>query len=155
MFRFFILILFSAVAQAEITIVMKGSWVAECTGGFISFHNRYDKALQSAINQNTNCNIVPPLRFEIRNSDPIEPNKNDITLSWDLPTDREDGSQIDKIDKFKIYQNYGGVELVYDVHSTNTEFKIIDVQKGAYTFEISTVEDGQEGAKSAPIDISI
>lgn len=156
MFKFLILVLFSASLHAEITIVMKGSWVTECISGFISFHNRYDKALQSAINQSTNCNVIPPLRFEVRNTDPVEPDKKDIILTWNKPELREDESKIISIDRFNIYQtsNDGSTDLL-EADPSSTSYKILDVQAGDYSFQISTVEDGQEGAKSAPIHVGI
>ncbi|MES0328606.1 MAG: fibronectin type III domain-containing protein [Gammaproteobacteria bacterium] len=80
----------------------------------------------------------------------------DIQLTWDLPTEREDGSAIVAIDRFNIYQtiNNGG-STVLEVAPTGTSYQISDVETGNYTFQISTVEAGQEGALSDPISVNV
>ena len=80
----------------------------------------------------------------------------DIQLTWDLPTEREDGSAIEAIDRFNIYQtiNNGG-STILEVASTGTSYQISDVETGNYTFQISTVEAGQEGALSDPISVNV
>ena len=79
-----------------------------------------------------------------------------IQLTWDLPTEREDGSAIETIDRFHIYQTANdGSQNVYEADATSTSYQILDVQEGSYSFQISTVEGGQEGSKSPPIPLSI
>ena len=80
----------------------------------------------------------------------------DIQLSWSIPTGREDGSQIEGIDRFNLYQTFNnGGQIVYEVDATSNSFKIPDVQTGNYTFQISTVEAGLEGALSDPISLNV
>lgn len=80
----------------------------------------------------------------------------DIQLTWTTPTGREDGSQIESVDRFNIYQTFNnGDQIVYEVVSTSTNYQIPNVETGNYTFQISTVEAGQEGALSDPISLNV
>ena len=79
-----------------------------------------------------------------------------VDLSWVLPELRQDGSQIESIDRLNIYQTSDdGSQVVYEVDSTSTSFQILDLAEGSYSFQISTVELGQEGDKSPPIAVPI
>ena len=79
-----------------------------------------------------------------------------IELTWTLPELREDGTAIETIDRFNLYQTANdGSQNVYEIDSTSTSFQILDVQEGAYSFQISTVESGQEGAKSPPVPVVV
>ena len=81
---------------------------------------------------------------------------SDIALKWDLPTEREDGSRIESIDMLKIYQTINNSDVsVIEVDSASTSYQAHDVEVGLYTFQISTVEDGQEGALSDPISVNV
>jgi hypothetical protein len=83
-------------------------------------------------------------------------NATDILLTWETPTGREDGSQIETIDRFNLYTTIDNVlQSVIEVPATDTSFQLPEVQTGSYTFQISTVEFGQEGALSDPISINI
>jgi hypothetical protein len=83
-------------------------------------------------------------------------NATDILLTWETPTEREDGSAIETIDRFHIYQTTNdGSQNVYEADATSTSYQILDVQEGSYSFQISTVEDAHEGSKSPPIPLSI
>tara|TARA_R110002074_G_scaffold119_2_gene485 strand:+ start:526 stop:894 length:369 start_codon:yes stop_codon:yes gene_type:complete len=80
----------------------------------------------------------------------------DIQLTWDLPTEREDGSQIESIDRFNLYQTFNnGGATILEIGSTVSSYQIPNVETGNYTFQISTVEAGQEGALSDPISVNI
>jgi hypothetical protein len=148
--RILFLMLLTSIANSELSIVMKGNWIAECGGVQVSLHNRYDKALESAINQKKNCNIIPPTRFEITFSEVMQ--LKNIELTWDLPGLREDGSEIEKIDRFIIYVYFNGVfQNTIEVSGTATVYELLEVETGTYEFQISTVESGQEGNKSPKI----
>lgn len=157
MFRLIILLAFSTAIHAEISIVMKGPWVAVCNGQFISQHNRYDKALQSAINQMADCNIIPPVRWEIRHTSIIKEEKsNDILLSWDIPEKREDGSDLNIIDRFNLYQTFnGGDTSIIEVQADSTSLTLANLSDGLYSFQMSTVSEGLEGKKSPSFQIEL
>ena len=79
-----------------------------------------------------------------------------IELTWDLPEFREDGTAIETIDRFNIYQTSDdGSQNVYEVGSTSTSYQIFNVEEGAYSFQISTLEAGQEGEKSDPLPVIV
>ncbi len=147
------LLIYSSLSVASITITMKGKWSPTCNGVVISEHNRYDKALEVAINQDAECDIIPPDRFEIRH-EVVEPKS--ITLTWDLPTEYEDGRALTIIDRFNIYQTVNdGSQMLIKVQASRTEYVLADVSPGVYTFKISTVSEGLEGKLSKPTIITI
>lgn len=87
---------------------------------------------------------------------PIVANATDILLTWNLPELREDGSQIGTIDRFNLYTTINNVlQSVVEVPAGATSFQLPQVQTGNYTFQISTVEFGQEGALSDPVSLQI
>jgi len=150
MTKIVLLMLLSVITHAEVSIVMRGSWSAECNGVTVSTHNRYDKALESALNQNKNCSVIPPERFEVTVTEDTP--LRGIELTWDLPTEREDGSQIEKIDRFNLYVYFNTVlQDIIEVAGTATVFQLSEIEAGNYSFQISTVEDGLEGARSEMI----
>ena len=135
-------------ASAQTSIVMKGDWITQCNGAQVSNHNRYDKALESAINQKTDCDIIPPLRIEVR----TDRETKGILLTWDLPELRTDGSKIEQIDRFNIYVYFDGIfQNIIEVSGASTSFQLFEVKTGNYSFQISTVELGQEGQLSSKI----
>ena len=143
-----LLILLAPIVEAKLTIVMKGNWLTQCSGVIVSTHNRYDKALESAINQNKHCNVIPPSRFEVS----VDTQPRSIELTWDLPELREDGSKIEKIDRFNIYIYFNDVlQNTIEVAGDVISYQLSEVETGNYSFQISTVEDGQEGKLSPKI----
>ena len=157
MLRLIILLAFSTTIHAEVSIVMKGPWIAVCNGQFISQHNRYDKALQSALNQMTNCDIIPPVRWEIRHTSIIkEEQSSDIILSWDIPKQREDGSDLNIIDRFNLYQTFNdGDSSIIEVQADSTSLTLADYAAGSYSFQMSTVSEGLEGKKSPLVQVNL
>jgi len=80
----------------------------------------------------------------------------DILLTWDLPTEREDGTAIEQIDRFNLYTTIDNVlQDVNEIPGNATSFQLSEVKAGNYTFQISTVEDGLEGALSDPITVNV
>lgn len=169
MIKYVVLVAFvviSFVSSANISIVMKGRWTTVCNGKWISQHNRYDKALAVVINQNTDCDILPPQRFEIRLSEP-EPTEPDeptteppqttsIAVSWGTPTRREDGTALETIDRFNIYYDFDGVlQDVIEVEAVSLMYTLADVQAGRYSFRVSAVSDGVEGKKSDAVTVQV
>ena len=80
----------------------------------------------------------------------------DIQLTWDKPLEREDGTAIETIDRFNLYTTIDNVlQDVIEVSGDATGFQVLDVKAGNYTFQISTIEYGQEGALSDPVSLNI
>ena len=84
-----------------------------------------------------------------------------VTLSWDIPTKREDGSDlaISDIGQYKIYtgdssNNLSSVSSVTNPEQRNYTFS--DLQQGSYYFAISTVtNDGMESSKSDVLMVTV
>ena len=80
----------------------------------------------------------------------------DIRLTWVQPELREDGSAIETIDRFNIYQTFNNSSTtIIEVDSDLSSYEVLDAETGSYTFQISTVELGREGQKSDPITATI
>lgn len=83
-------------------------------------------------------------------------NATDILLTWEAPTEREDGSQIEQIDRFNLYTSIDNVlQDVIEVPGDATSFQLSEVEAGNYTFQISTVEAGLEGNLSDPVSVNV
>ena len=81
---------------------------------------------------------------------------DDILLTWTAPTEREDGSQIESIDRFNLYTTIDNVvQDVVEVPADATDFQLSEVAAGNYTFQISTIESGIEGDLSTPATVSV
>ena len=75
----------------------------------------------------------------------------DILLTWDAATKRVDQSLITGQKEYRIYQSVDKVaKQPVTLPGTVLSHTILDVVPGTYVFQISTVEDGYEGAKSVP-----
>ena len=80
----------------------------------------------------------------------------DILLSWEAPTQYEDGSALTQIDRFNIYYTVDNVlQDTIEVPATDTSYTLADVAKGAYVFQISTVSNGSEGEVSTPAVVNV
>ena len=87
---------------------------------------------------------------------PILAFATDIVLTWDTPTHREDGAQIEQIDHFNLYTSINNTaQPVTQLDGASTTYQLDDAEPGNYTFNISTVEFGQEGSQSDPVSINI
>ena len=66
---------------------------------------------------------------------------DEILLTWTLPEIRDNGSQIEIIDRFNIYQTVNNSSpIIFEVGAALSSFQIPDVSEGNHTFQISTVE---------------
>jgi hypothetical protein len=152
-----LLLSFNAV-PCETELVQKGSYEVYCDGALVSPHNTYRKAIQVAINKNSDCYIIAP-KLVVRglslppDIDPPVITNNNIELTWDIPSSREDDSVLlpTEIKHYVIY--YGTDENSLDsmiiVDGLTT---IITLDPGVWYFAISTVDsDGLEGRKSNTI----
>jgi hypothetical protein len=80
----------------------------------------------------------------------------DIELTWQTPTEREDGSAITAIDRFNIYHSVDNVvQEPIEVQANAINHTLVDVASGSYTFQISTVESGLEGELSDPVNVDV
>ncbi|MDC0600108.1 hypothetical protein OAO65_02240 [Flavobacteriales bacterium] len=79
-----------------------------------------------------------------------------IELTWVTPTGREDGTAIQSIDRFNIYHSIDNViQDSIEVSATDISYTVSEAQEGIHVFQISTVELGQEGEKSAAVSAPI
>jgi len=144
-------------AMGSVSVTMKGRWLAECSGVTVSEHNRYDKALESVFNNGGNCDIIPPDRFEVRSSyrepeAPAEPEQQQIAFTWNIPTRREDGTNLALSDISGYIIRWGDGEHI--IEGSETVSKVLTLPTGSYSFTISTITtDGTESAPSAAITI--
>lgn len=80
----------------------------------------------------------------------------DIQLTWEAPTQYEDGSALTQIDRYNIYYTVDNVlQSVVEVPATNNSYTLVDVAAGAYVFQISTVSNGMEGDISTPALVTV
>lgn len=80
----------------------------------------------------------------------------DIQLSWEAPTQYEDGSTLNQIDRYNLYYTIDNVvQDVIQVPATSTEYTLVDVAQGTHVFQISTVTNGTESELSNPVSTVI
>ena len=82
-----------------------------------------------------------------------------IVLTWDIPTQRTDGSALaaSEIDGYVIKQWQNGdkqLDIVID-GSLTLETTLPDIQSGSYIFSIATTSQGQTGPDSDPVSVTI
>lgn len=79
-----------------------------------------------------------------------------IELTWSTPTEREDGSLIEVIDRYDINFSIEGVDQpIIPVDSVNNSYYLIDVSPDDYVFKIRTVENGLVGRYSSPVSTNV
>jgi hypothetical protein len=154
----FISAISSTSALASVSIVAKGKWEVRCVDELVSSHNTYYKSVESAVNQPDDCDIIPPLRYEVRHGSTVVDDAvvttPTIRLSWDFPTLRADGSTL-LLSEIKEYRIYESDQLVATVLG-NLSFVDLETVIGVKRYQISTVtDDGLEGAKSSILEINI
>lgn len=104
-------------ADPNYSITRKGMWEVTCGSELISEHATYYKALESSINQLKDCVITPPLRFEVKYSGGASNPQTVVTLSWDIPTEREDGTLLPP-------DEISGYEIAYGIDANNLTSKV-------------------------------
>lgn len=140
-------IIFSSNSYGLDSIIAKGSKYKVYDGDIlISEHNTEYKAIESAVKY-ANENCVAKCEIEvIRNLSLVvsytpESNPEEITLKWDLPTEREDGSDlsVSELKKFLIQREIEGevVEtIIVDAPKTSVVASYAENSK----FRIATVD---------------
>ena len=73
-----------------------------------------------------------------------------IELNWTAPTEREDETLIQAIEKYNLYQTHEGILLpTIEIDRAATSYSTCNVQTGIHLFQITTVElDGVEELES-------
>ena len=80
----------------------------------------------------------------------------DIQLSWEAPTQYEDGPTLNSIDRYNIYYTIDNVvQDVIEVPATAVDYTLVDVAKGTHVFQISTVVNGTESNPSNPATVNV
>ena len=138
------------------SVTMKGKWQATCGDTVMPERNRFDKTFEDIIGSKVDCIITPPLRWEITvDKDESAPvTERLVTLSWDIPTEREDGSEL-LLSDIAGYVIYNGQE-VYNVEDPSATSYEVVLPLGTYQLSIATATlDGLVGAKSEAIEIVV
>jgi len=79
-----------------------------------------------------------------------------VRLSWVAPTEREDGTAINSINRFDIHHTANNVfQGVIQSEATSTEYYLVDVAPGNHTLTIRAVEGEVLGQMSAPASVAI
>jgi len=80
----------------------------------------------------------------------------DIQLMWEKPTLREDGTTIQAIDEYRLYETINNTVIpVLSIPASAADYSFANVINGVHTFQISTVEAGQEGTLSDPVSVNV
>jgi len=91
---------------------------------------------------------------------PAGPVERVVTLSWEIPTQREDGSDllIDEIQEYRIYSgaSQNQMDQIVSIDDPALQSYSETMVEGTYYFAISTVtKDGVEGPKSETIELVV
>ena len=67
----------------------------------------------------------------------------DIQLTWDIPTEREDGSTIQEIERYNLYYTVNNVlQDTIEIDALSNSYTIQNIEIGTHILQISTVESG-------------
>lgn len=73
----------------------------------------------------------------------------DIQLTWDTPTEREDGSTIQEIERYNLYYTLNNVlQDTIQIDALSNTYTIQDIEVGTHIIQISTVADSLESKLS-------
>lgn len=73
----------------------------------------------------------------------------DIQLTWETPTEREDGTAIQEIEKYNLYHTVNDVlQSVIEVDPSDTSYTTLNAPTGIHSFVITTVTSNGESDKS-------
>lgn len=79
-----------------------------------------------------------------------------IKLTWQAPTDREDGTTIESIARYDIHHTANNVfQGVLAIAANSVEHYLVDVASGNHTMTIRAVEGEVLGIMSSPASVSI
>lgn len=79
-----------------------------------------------------------------------------IQLTWVEPTEREDGTTIDSLDRYDIHHTANNVfQGIYQISAPSTEYYLVDVAQGNHTLTIRAVEGDVLGVMSSPASAAI
>ena len=78
-----------------------------------------------------------------------------IQLDWTAPTEREDETAIQAIEKYNLYYtNQDSVLSIVEIDGAAITYSTCSIQTGTHIFQLATVEDSQEGEKSDLLSIT-
>ena len=79
-----------------------------------------------------------------------------IEVTYTPPVEYEDGEALTQIDRFNLYVTDSlSFQSDIQIPADRTGVTLVDVEKGAYYLQITTVSFGQEGEKSDPVPVSV
>lgn len=79
-----------------------------------------------------------------------------IKLTWETPTERQDGTAIESLDRYDIHHTANNVfQGVYAIAAPSNEHYLVDVAAGNHTLTIRAVEGEVLGVMSSPATATI
>ena len=79
---------------------------------------------------------------------------SETQINWIAGELREDGSQIEAVEKYYLYHFYGSdLPDIIEISADSTSYLHNDSRVGIHIYEVSMLEGGQEGRRSYPIPI--
>ncbi len=79
----------------------------------------------------------------------------DIQLTWSTPELREDGTNIQEIERYNLYHSVNNVlQDTIEIDALSNSYTIQNIEIGSHILQISTVESGLEGDLSNPLTLS-
>lgn len=138
---------FPSFGKVEADITRKGQYSVFCNGELIDSHNEWQKAYETAVNQNTTCVIEQP-RLEVILESLCEPQPEPVPpeppgtgtadseerwivkLTWEIPTKREDGTELNPNDikEYRIYRS-------------SVEGSLHNYEPNVHNYRVTTIED--------------
>ena len=72
-----------------------------------------------------------------------------IRIAWSTPTEREDGTTIQEIEKYNLYYTHNNVlQAPIEVDASANTYTRQNLQQGSHTFQLTSFEDGLESELS-------
>ena len=141
----FLALSLAAVASADVTVTQKGRYLVVVGDQTVSEHNSYRKALESAINHNgTEATIQSPAYH-------IAKDMRDITLSWEPPVSRSDGTDLQpgEIESYGLYVT--GPQKQERQYTVKASPLVVGVPPGYHQFAITAIDT--QGLESDPSNL--
>lgn len=80
----------------------------------------------------------------------------DIQLTWEMPTQYENGQALSQIDGYRIYYAIdNAAQADIEIPADSTDYLLVDVPAGSHTFQISTLVNGVESEPSDPVNVDV
>lgn len=147
-------------AAKAANLKQEGYFEVFCDGVKISQHTTYHKAIESSLeaSNGNECTIdAPNVLVSMETQIEVEPNSGGLTLMWDTPTTREDGTPLEA-SEIKGYRLYWSFEEgpVFDSGLLTGNAYDLKPFPGTWRLWLTTVTtDGLESKKTPPLDLDL